>query len=85
MSSKELPTELVPRIAAGERVLLASVEGRVTVIELPASGKLVIGRGEDCDVVLDHPSISRRHASLEIGEQLRIEDLGSANGTFIAA
>ena len=83
MSSKELPTELISRVHAGERVLLASVDGRLTVIELPASGRLVIGRGEDCDVVLDHPSISRRHASLEIGEQLRIEDLGSANGTFV--
>ena len=83
MSSKELPTELVPRVGAGERVLLASVDGQVTVIELPDAGKLVIGRGDDCDVVLDHPSISRKHAAVEIGEQLRIEDLGSANGTFV--
>ncbi len=83
MSSKELPTELVPRVGAGERVLLASVDGQVTVIELPDAGKLVIGRGDDCDIVLDHPSISRKHAAVEIGEQLRIEDLGSANGTFV--
>ena len=83
MSSKELPTELVHRVGANERVLLASVEGQLTVIELPAAGKLIIGRGEDCDVVLDHPSISRKHASVEIGEQLRVEDLGSANGTFV--
>jgi two-component system, NtrC family, response regulator AtoC len=83
VSSKELPTELVPRVGAGERVLLASVDGQLTVIELPENGKLTIGRGEDCDVVLDHPSISRKHATVEIGEQLRIEDLGSANGTFV--
>ena len=83
MSSKELPTELVQRVGESERVLLASVDGQLTVIELPAAGKLIIGRGEDCDVVLDHPSISRKHASVEIGDQLRIEDLGSANGTFV--
>jgi two-component system response regulator AtoC len=83
VSSKELPTELVPRVGVGERVLLASADGQLTVIELPSSGKLIIGRGDDCDVVLDHPSISRKHASVEIGEQLRIEDLGSANGTFV--
>jgi len=83
VSSKELPTELVARVGAGERVLLASVDGQVTVIELPDAGRLVLGRGDDCDVVLDHPSISRKHAAVEIGEQLRIEDLGSANGTFV--
>ena len=83
MSSKELPTELVARVGAGERVLLASVDGQLTVIELPETGRLVIGRGDDCDVVLDHPSISRKHAAVEIGDQLRIEDLGSANGTFV--
>jgi transcriptional regulator with GAF, ATPase, and Fis domain len=50
---------------------------------LPKSGSLVIGRGATSDVVVDHPSISRRHAVLHIGERLEIEDLGSANGTKV--
>ena len=29
---------------------------------LPASGELVIGRAEDADVRVDHPSVSRQHA-----------------------
>ncbi len=81
--SRELPTDIVPRVAPGERVLLVSIEGQLTVVELPETGSLVIGRGAEADVVLDHPSISRRHARVEIGELLRIEDLGSANGTFV--
>jgi two-component system response regulator AtoC len=65
-------------------VLLASLDGTVNVFDLPSSGELVIGRGKEADIVLDHPSISRRHATLQIGESLVIDDLGSANGTFVA-
>jgi transcriptional regulator with PAS, ATPase and Fis domain len=44
---------------------------------------LVIGRANDCDLVIDHPSVSRRHAILTVGSPAQIEDLGSANGTRI--
>ena len=45
----------------------------------------VIGRDLDqCDIVLSHATVSRRHARLAIsGEELRIEDLGSTNGTAV--
>ncbi|MCC6645353.1 MAG: sigma 54-interacting transcriptional regulator [Polyangiaceae bacterium] len=44
--------------------------------------EVVIGRGAECDVVVDDPSISRRHARLRvIGEGLSLCDLGSRNGT----
>src|SRR5436190_3979909 len=46
---------------------------------------VVLGRAEDCDFRLDHPSISRRHAEIwRDGESWRVIDLGSKNGTFIA-
>src|SRR5207237_386632 len=50
---------------------------------LPASA--IIGRGEGCDIVLEDGSVSRRHARLARDERghYRIEDLGSANGTFV--
>lgn len=42
---------------------------------------MVVGRGQDADLILDQTSVSRRHASLEIVEgRLRVRDLGSANG-----
>jgi ABC transport system ATP-binding/permease protein len=45
---------------------------------------MVLGRGLDCDRVLDFPMVSRRHARLtRSGEQFRIEDLGSSNGTYV--
>ncbi len=53
------------------------------VAETPTN--VVIGRSRDCDVVLKDPTISGRHARLawEDGKIL-VEDLGSANGTFVA-
>lgn len=53
----------------------------------PSSGSvaLVFGRAADCDVVLDHTTVSSRHARLVLAsEGLVLEDLGSTNGTFVA-
>ena len=44
----------------------------------------IIGRGGEVEHCLDHPQISRRHASLQRSEgRTTIQDLGSANGTFV--
>src|SRR4029079_2388202 len=51
------------------------------VVPLPALGKLILGRADDADVRIDDPSVSRRHAVLHLGAPMRIEDLGSSNGT----
>ncbi|MBI5487722.1 MAG: DUF4388 domain-containing protein [Deltaproteobacteria bacterium] len=51
---------------------------------LPAEGEVLIGRGAELPVVLAEDMVSRKHARLTIkGEQIRIEDLGSTNGTFV--
>ncbi|MCA9580401.1 MAG: FHA domain-containing protein, partial [Myxococcales bacterium] len=45
---------------------------------------VVVGRSSDCDVVLTHPSVSFRHARLSwSGDQVVVEDLGSANGVYV--
>ena len=44
-----------------------------------------IGRGLDNDIVLTHDSISRSHARIRIdGGSIYIEDLKSANGTYVS-
>ena len=48
----------------------------------------VIGRGDDADIVLDDPGVSRRHAEIRVtadGPHLAatLRDLGSTNGTFV--
>ena len=46
---------------------------------------LVIGRaGDQCELVVGHATVSRRHARLLFtGEAIRVEDLGSTNGTAV--
>ncbi len=63
--------------------LLIIGDGFVTTFPLPESGDLIIGRSMDADLSIDVTSISRRHALLHIGATIQIEDLGSANGTFV--
>lgn len=47
---------------------------------------VVIGRSAGNGVVIDHVSVSRRHAQLLVTpEKAQIEDLGSANGTFVGS
>jgi len=53
------------------------------VVPLPAAGKVILGRADDTDVRIDDPSVSRRHAVLYLDAPMRIEDLGSSNGTFV--
>ena len=47
-------------------------------------GESVLGRDPQVSILLDHPSVSRRHARIVIsGERALIEDLRSKNGTFV--
>jgi pSer/pThr/pTyr-binding forkhead associated (FHA) protein len=53
--------------------------------EIPIEGtETLIGRGEGCDIIINESLVSRRHARVVIeGGRPSIEDLGSANGTFV--
>ena len=43
-----------------------------------------VGRESGCQIVLDHPSVSREHATLRrVADEVSVEDQGSANGTFL--
>lgn len=45
---------------------------------------IVVGREDGADVVIDNPSVSRRHAEIRLGDSgWEVVDLGSSNGTFI--
>jgi hypothetical protein len=59
------------------RVLLVSDEKRTVVTGDP----FVIGRSRECDLVLDDPNVSRRHAELRREDGgWAVRDLGSTNG-----
>jgi len=52
-------------------------------IKLESDRAYVLGRGRDCDIVLGDLLSSRHHARIAVGEELRIVDLESRNGTFV--
>ncbi|HEX6836496.1 MAG TPA: sigma 54-interacting transcriptional regulator [Polyangia bacterium] len=64
-------------------VLLVAGEGLLTTFVL-AREETVIGRAPECDVVVAHAALSRKHVRLRLGPPLTVEDLGSKNGTHVA-
>ncbi|AFK86256.1 MULTISPECIES: FHA domain-containing protein [Thermoanaerobacterium] len=43
-----------------------------------------IGRADDCDIVVDNPYVSSKHAMIrKKGKKYIIQDLNSTNGTFV--
>ena len=68
----------------GRMYILVFDRGSSWVFELPQSGEIVIGRGENAELRLHDSSVSRRHATLKISERSAVlTDLGSHNGTFV--
>lgn len=48
------------------------------------SGVTIVGRGDGCQLVLDDPLISRRHACFVVDErEVTLKDLGSTNGVLV--
>jgi hypothetical protein len=46
--------------------------------------EFIIGRDEECDLIIPDRQVSRRHARVILqGDQYLLEDLGSKNGTFV--
>ena len=70
------------RVSTADRVTL----GRVTPMPWPPpTGSIrIVGRDPDCDIVLDEPMVSGRHARIVLDSgAATIEDLGSSNGTSL--
>jgi hypothetical protein len=66
------------------RLVYIAQDGQQHSLELGNSGTSSVGRGPDNDFSLDHPTLSGRHCEITLqGEQIRVRDLGSTNGTFI--
>jgi pSer/pThr/pTyr-binding forkhead associated (FHA) protein len=67
-------------------------EPRIIVMGGPQNGKqvelvegktIVIGRGTHCDIQIDHPTISRKHAEISFSwNGAFVKDLQSANGVY---
>ncbi|HEX8111353.1 MAG TPA: sigma 54-interacting transcriptional regulator [Kofleriaceae bacterium] len=78
-----VPGDAVDESPPGHLQLFVISGGTFAAHPLKEAGTATIGRGRQCDIEVDDRSISRRHAILSVGETVTIEDLGSANGTFV--
>lgn len=72
-----------PSVPAGEGVttVLAFWDGGYRRLPLIDTATVDIGRAEECELRIDHPSVSRHHLRLYVSSELEIEDLGSFNGS----
>ncbi len=76
-----------PPVAADSRPAPAYLVVRDAVVPVRAAG-VMVGRGSDCDVRIDDPGVSRRHAEFRVlgeGEHadVVVVDLRSTNGTVV--
>ncbi|MEM7152473.1 MAG: sigma 54-interacting transcriptional regulator [Myxococcota bacterium] len=67
------------------RTLVVIAGDRASSHQLPDTGRCTVGRGDEVDVRIDHPSVSREHACLHLGrrKELHLSDTGSSNGTHV--
>ena len=66
------------------RILIITQGNQAGLSAELASGMIMIGRGADCQLILDDDYVSTRHARVIRGETgSYVEDLGSTNGTYV--
>jgi serine/threonine protein kinase len=64
--------------------LLVNVKAETNERHAIQGDSIVVGRDRTCSIVLSHPAVSRRHARITLsGSQVLLEDLKSANGTYV--
>lgn len=93
-----VPTPPPPRASAADgddgrtrirqalpKYILRGVSGPTFGKTYALVGTMTIGRQQDCDIPIAAEEISRQHARLQVTpDGVMVEDLGSANGTFVA-
>ena len=75
------PTAPATVATASSKSPIIDIDGQRYLLTGPVT---VLGRGSDCDVVVDDPGVSRRHLEIRSTPAgVVATDLGSTNGTFV--
>lgn len=86
VTSQAIAGDVAPSAAAAAGAPMPDYRPRLLAAgqEIPLAGPtVVLGRGNEVDVRLEDPGVSRRHAQIVLGDPAVIEDLGSTNGTIV--
>jgi pSer/pThr/pTyr-binding forkhead associated (FHA) protein len=71
-------------MAKKETYMLNVVPLKGAPYQVPLEGEMIIGRDGDCDLCLDHKTVSANHALVSLkGNSVAIKDLNSTNGTMV--
>ena len=71
------------KVAVVSNFILVAGHGQLFTHQIDKD-EIVIGRDGVCDLRIDHPNLSRRHAVLRVGPPLTVQDLGSTNGVRVS-
>jgi two-component system, NtrC family, response regulator AtoC len=63
--------------------VLAVWEGGASSAWVPRGRSVRVGRSKRCEVIVDHPSVSREHAEVALTRPYSVRDLGSVNGVRV--
>jgi serine/threonine protein kinase len=73
-----------PRPEAPKHWALVNVKPETGEKHAITGESVMVGRDRTCSIVLQHPAVSRRHARITVGgKEPVLEDLQSANGTYV--
>jgi pSer/pThr/pTyr-binding forkhead associated (FHA) protein len=78
------PPRRAKRQRGAPRVFMISQSSQAGLAAELAGGVIMIGRGADCQLILEDDYVSTRHARVvSTPNGIYVEDLGSTNGTYV--
>jgi hypothetical protein len=84
LESPPPPPKRTKRPRGEPRVLVVTQGSQTGQTAALADGVIMIGRGADCQIILDDDYVSTRHARVVSGENgVYVEDMGSTNGSYV--
>ena len=80
----ELKKKAVDKVTLIPTIIVIAGDLFGQMINLEEKKKVFFGRGSECDVVINNPSLSRKHCVVKNENgKIILEDLNSTNGTFV--
>ncbi|HEX6641223.1 MAG TPA: FHA domain-containing serine/threonine-protein kinase [Thermoanaerobaculia bacterium] len=81
----DMPTpRAMPAVQDPRQWALVNVKPETNEKHAISGDSVMVGRDRTCSIVLAHPAVSRRHARISVGgKEPVLEDLQSANGTYV--